>query len=117
MMTQTRMVVGIDVSKQRLDVHLYPLGAGFSVANTASGRAALAQRLADHHVTVIALEASGGYERVVVGDLAAQGYRLRVLNPAQVRHFARAGGRRAKNDPLDAEMIARLMPPPSMAQP
>ncbi len=56
---------------------------------------------------MIALEASGGYERVVVGDLAAQGYRLRVLNPAQVRHFARAGGRRAKNDPLDAEMIAR----------
>ncbi len=56
---------------------------------------------------MIALEAGGGYERVVVGDLAAQGYRLRVLNPAQVRHFARAGGRRAKNDPLDAEMIAR----------
>jgi transposase len=94
MMPENKMIVGIDVSKRQLDVHIHPLGHHFSVANTPSGWAQLAEGLAGDRVRVVALEASGGYERAVAGDLTARGYRVRVLNPAQVRHFARAAGRR-----------------------
>lgn len=107
MMPENKLIVGIDVSKRQLDVHVHPLGQRFSVTNTSSGWADLAERLAGYTVKLVALEASGGYERAVAGDLTARGYRVRVLNPAQVRHFAKAAGRRAKNDPIDAEVIAR----------
>jgi len=107
MMPEKKMIVGIDVSKRQLDVHIYPLGQRFSVANTPLGWAHLAGRLVGYPVKLVALEASGGYERAVAGDLTTRGYRVRVLNPAQVRHFAKAAGRRAKNDPIDAEVITR----------
>lgn len=107
MMTGKKVIVGVDVSKAQLDVHIYPLGQRFSVANTPAGWADLAERLAEHPVKTVALEASGGYERGVIAELTGRGYQLRLLNPAHVRHFAKAAGRRAKNDPIDAEVIAR----------
>lgn len=105
-MSDIGVIVGIDVSKARLDVFVRPAGVRFSVANDVSGRRALLERLAGYRVEVVAMEASGGYERAVVGDLLAADYRVRVLNAGFVRQFAKSGGRHAKNDRIDAEVIA-----------
>lgn len=100
--------VGIDVSKDQLDVHLSPAGERWSVLRNAAGLDALTERLAAARPAMIALEATGGYETVVAAALAAAGLPVAVVNPAQVRHFAQAMGKRAKTDPLDAAMIARF---------
>jgi transposase len=101
-------VVGIDVSKDRLDVAILPGGEGFAIARDAAGLATLAERLLPLAPQAIALEATGGYETVVVASLAAAGLPVVVVNPAQVRAFGRALGQRAKTDPIDAALIARF---------
>ena len=100
--------VGIDVSKDRLDIHLRPGGETLSVARTASGIIELTDALATHSVALVVLEATGGYETVVAHGIAAAGLPVAVINPAQIRHFARALGRLAKTDRIDAEVIARF---------
>lgn len=100
--------VGIDVSKDRLDIHLRPGGETLSVARTASGIIELTDALATHGVALVVLEATGGYETVVAHGIAAAGLPVAVINPAQIRHFARALGRLAKTDRIDAEVIARF---------
>ena len=100
------VVVGIDVSKGRLDVHVLPGGEGFAVARDATGLDELAVRLAALSPRAVAVEATGGLEAVVVATLGAAGLPVVVVNPAQVRAFARALGRRAKTDPIDAAVIA-----------
>lgn len=102
------IVVGIDVSKDRLDVAVRPSGAVFAVARDAEGLQGLVERLAGLDPAVVALEATGGYEMVVAASLAAAGLAVVVVNPAQVRAFAQALGRRAKTDPLDAQVIAHF---------
>lgn len=102
------VIVGIDVSKDRLDVHVLPSGEAFGVANDAAGIEALAGRLAALEPALVALEASGGMEIVAVAQLAAAGLSVAVVNPAQVRSFADALGKRAKTDPIDAGVIARF---------
>ncbi len=108
-MTRCKTILaGIDVSKDRLDVYLVPTGQHLSVPNDASGHAALICAIAGlGQRGAVALEASGGYERTVCAALAGAGYGVRLLNPAQVRSFAGALGQKAKNDRLDAELIAR----------
>lgn len=101
--------IGIDVSKERLDVHLHPCGEAFSVANSSAGLAALKARLKRLKLKRIGLEASGGYERKAADDLAAAGFPVNVVDPAQVRSFARAMKTRAKTDAIDAAMIARYL--------
>lgn len=108
-MPQFTPKAGIDCSVERLDVHLHPLGVGFAVGNDAQGWRSLAQRLAEAQVEVVALEASGGCERPVCHWLIEQGYSVRLLNPQRVRQFAKAAGRLAKNDRVDAEIIARFV--------
>lgn len=103
------IVIGIDVSKDRLDVALRPTGGGFSVARDADGLDALVARLAPLAPTAVAVEATGGYETVVAATLGAAGFAVVVVNPAQVRAFARALGRRAKTDPIDAGVIAHFV--------
>lgn len=98
--------VGIDVAKERLDVHLQPSGDTFTVARTDQGLADLVRRLQSRGVTLIALEATGGYEVVVAATLAAAALPVAVVNPRQIRDFARATGRLAKTDRLDAHTIA-----------
>ncbi len=98
--------VGIDVSKDRLDVHLRPTGEAFCVPRDAIGLDSLTGRLNDLAVTLIVLEATGGYEATVAAALAGAGLPLSVVNPRQIRDFARAMGRLAKTDMLDAEVIA-----------
>ena len=105
----TMSFVGIDVSKDRLDVHLSPAGERWTCARDGEGLEALVARLAAAVPVLVGVEATGGYETVVAAALAAAGLPVVVLNPAQVRHFAQALGKRAKTDPLDAEMIARFV--------
>jgi transposase len=99
-------VVGIDVSKDRLDVHVLPSGEAWAVSRDAAGLAELCQRLAG--AGIVALEATGGYETIAVATLSSAGLPVVVVNPAQVRAYAKALGQRAKTDPIDAHVIARF---------
>lgn len=100
--------VGVDVSKDRLDVHVRPAGEAFSVARNAEGLEELNRRLAALGVSLVAVEATGGFESVVSASLVGASLPVVVVNPAQVRSFAQAMGKRAKSDPIDAEVIARF---------
>ena len=100
--------VGIDVSKDRLDVHVLPEAIAFAVARDGKGLAELIERLRPLGPHVVAVEATGGFETVVAAALAGAGLPLVVVNPAQVRHYAQAIGTRAKTDPIDAALIARF---------
>jgi transposase len=100
--------VGIDVSKDRLDVHLRPGGEAFAVPRDSEGLAALIDRLAGLAPALVVLEATGGFEVTVAASLAAAGIPLAVVNPRQIRDFARATGQLAKTDALDAKVIARF---------
>lgn len=100
--------VGIDVSKDRLDVHVRPSGESFAVARDGEGLAALVGRLQSLAPRLVAVEATGGFEIVVAAAVGGAGLPLAVVNPAQVRHYAQAIGRRAKTDAVDAEVIARF---------
>ena len=102
------VVVGIDVSKGSLDVHVLPGGESFAVPRDATGLDELADRLAAHSPRAVAVEATGGLEAVVVAALGAARLPVVVVNPAQVRAFARALGRRTRTDPIDAAVIARF---------
>jgi transposase len=101
-------IVGIDVSKDRLDVHVLPEGEHFTLARDEAGLKALTRRLAKQALQVVALEATGGLEGPVVVELHAAGLPVRVVNPRQVRDLARGLGMLAKTDAIDAAMIARF---------
>ena len=107
---------GIDVSKDRLDVHLRPSGRAFAVPRDGPGLERLAAELRALVPALIVLEATGGFEATVAAALAGAGLPLAVVNPRQIRDFARATGRLAKTDRLDAEAIAlfaeRVRPEP-----
>lgn len=103
------IVVGIDVSKERLDVAVRPSGEMFVVSRDAEGLDALIMKLTPLAPAAVAVEATGGYETVVAASLAAAGLAIVVVNPAQVRSFAQALGKRAKTDPIDAGVIARFL--------
>lgn len=102
-------VVGIDVSKDTLDVHVHPAGEAFAVPRNAGGIDTLIAKIAPLGVHAVAVEATGGFETVVVASLGGAGLPVIVVNPAQVRAFAQALGKRAKTDPIDAAVIARFV--------
>jgi len=102
------IIVGIDVSKDRLDVAVRPSGEAFAVERNARGLEALVARLRELSPHVVALEATGGFETVVAAALAAAGLPVAIVNPAQVRAFAKALGKRAKTDPIDAAVTAHF---------
>jgi len=101
--------VGIDVSMDRLDVAILPGGQRLFVANDAAGWAELVGRLQRCAIAAIGLEPSGGYERGVVRALLAAGFSVRRINPNKLRQFARARGVLAKNDRLNAQLIAEYV--------
>ena len=103
------IVVGIDVAKDRLDVCVRPSGESFVAVRNSAGIEDLAQRLKQLAPRVVAIEATGGFETVVAAGLAAAGVPLVIVNPAQVRAFAQALGKRAKTDPIDAAVIAHFV--------
>jgi transposase len=100
--------IGIDVSKDRLDVHVLPSEVSFAVARDSEGLAALVERLGALEPGLVVLEATGGFEQTVAAALVAAGMPLAVVNPRQIRDFARATGQLAKTDALDARAIARF---------
>ena len=107
-MDKDDVIVGIDVSKDRLDVHVLPSGEAFAVARDGEGLAALVARLGPVKPAVVAVEATGGFESTTAAAVAGAGLPLVVVNPAQIRAFAKALGKRAKTDPIDAEVIAKF---------
>ena len=105
---RVQTIVGIDVSKEQLDVHLLPSGEHFTVSRDDAGLKALTKRLAKQSLQVAAMEATGGLEGPVAAALHAAGLPVRVVNPRQVRDLARGLGMLAKTDAIDAAMIARF---------
>lgn len=103
-----RIFVGLDVSKDRLDVHVRPTDERFAVAYDEEGLTTLVTRLSRLQPTLIVLEATGGYEVAVAAALANAGLPVAVVNPRQIRDFARATGQLAKTDALDAWVTARF---------
>jgi transposase len=106
---QMDVFVGIDVAKDRLDVAVRPSGESFVVARTGAGISELTTKLTTLSAQIIAIEATGGFETVVAAALAAAQLPIVVVNPAQIRAFAQALGKRAKTDPIDAAVIAHFV--------
>ncbi len=102
------LFIGIDVSKAKLDAAIRPGDQSFSVTNHQRGITALMKQLKTLNVSRIVLEASGGYEIAAASELAAAGLPVAVVNPRQVRDFARATGRLAKTDAIDARVLAHF---------
>jgi len=105
-MDEVKRFVGIDVAKVALDVFIGPAGVAFSVANDEVGIRELLRQLKPADFVI--LEATGGLEAPVASALATAGIAVAIVNPRQVRDFARATGRLAKTDRLDAEVLARF---------
>lgn len=101
-------LVGIDVAKHSLDVYLASEDRCFAVKNSTAGFRELLDKLPAAGSCLVVIEATGGYQSRVVGALVAAGQRVAVVNPRQVRDFARSLGVLAKTDRLDARMIARF---------
>lgn len=108
MMATTAQFVGIDVAKAALDVAVRPSGEVWRTENEADAIATLVSRLRTLAPTLIVLEATGGLEGPVTAALATAGLPVVVVNPRQVRDFARATGRLAKTDRLDATVLAHF---------
>jgi transposase len=125
-MTKTNtLTAGIDTSKLKLDIAVHSRAERWQVANALPGWRTLAANLTKAGVTRVGIEATGGYERGVVEHLRAAGFIVLVLQPSQVKAYARMHLRRAKNDALDAELIAacaaaidqpRIAPDPRLAE-
>jgi transposase len=115
-MTQQPMYVGIDVSKAALAVALLPSGEQWEAANDEEGVDGLVNRLVPLRPALVVLEATGGLELFSAAALGAAGLPVAVVNPRQVRDFARSTGKLAKTDALDAVTIAlfgeRVQPTP-----
>src|SRR5215208_6798398 len=108
--TATKLYVGVDVSKGHLEVFVHPTAERFGVPNDDSGVEELLARLkaSSSLAALVVLEATGGFERPVAAAIAASGLAVAVVNPRQARDFARAMGRLAKTDRIDAESLARF---------
>lgn len=105
-MSKSLIFCGIDVSKDRLDVALLPDEESWSVTNDPAGIEQLLSRLTELGPTLTVLEATGGYEMAAAAALARASLPLTIVNPRQVRDFARATGQLAKTDRIDAQVIA-----------
>src|SRR6202453_4011056 len=100
--------VGVDISKDTLDVAIHPEGNGFRVANTPEGHRALIKRLAGFEIARIVFEVTGAYHRLLQKALVEAGLPWVKVNPRQARRFAQAAGKLAKTDKCDALMLARM---------
>ncbi len=100
--------IGIDVAKDRLDVHLRPFAKTIAVANDEEGIEKLIDILSPLHIERVVLEASGGYEKAAFLALVDAGHAVSIVNPRQVRDFAKGAGRIAKTDTIDAATLAHF---------
>jgi transposase len=97
---------GIDVSKASLDIHIRPEGVQWTTKNDAEGIVEMLSRLQSFQVDLVVMEATGGLEQEAANLLVAAGYPVAVVNPRQIRDFAKSTGKLAKSDKLDAGVIA-----------
>jgi transposase len=107
-MSEPTLFVGIDVSKASLDVAVHPTKEDWTVSNDPAGLQELLPRLQALQPQIIVLEATGRYETLLVAALLAGGLPVAVVNPRQVRDFAKSIGRLAKTDRIDAHVLARF---------
>lgn len=107
-MQNEEVFVGIDISKDQLDVHMLPRGMQTSVKNDAQGIESLLEMLRAENPRVIVMEATGGYEITVAAELSVASLPVAIVNPAQVRDFAKGIGKRAKTDAIDAYVLAQF---------
>lgn len=105
-MAQNLRIVGLDISKHKADACIRSLRLRLSAPTTSQGLAEMVAWLRTNEVGTAVMEASGGYERAWAAALREAGLDVRIVDPKRVRHFAKSAGRLAKNDPIDAEMIA-----------
>ena len=101
-------IIGIDVSKETLDVAVIPSNEETTVANNETGCRELIVLFKTLRPKLIVLEATGGLQNLVAGMLVAEGFPIAVINPRQIRDFAKASGKLAKTDRIDAKIIARF---------
>jgi len=106
MMPQNSRLVGLDVAKKQVEACIRSATLRMSQPSTPEGHAGLIAWLRANRVGQAVMEASGGYERSWAQALRAAGVGVRIVDPKRIRHFAKAAGRLAKNDPIDAETIA-----------
>ncbi len=102
------VTVGIDVSKERLDVALWPTGEIWNCTQSCDDLEALAGRIGDIGPALVVLEATGGLEMPIAGELSVRGVPVAIVNPRQARDFAKATGKLAKTDAIDAVVLARF---------
>lgn len=100
--------IGIDVGKSYLDVYIYELERHWQAENNAEGIKALLSRLRRYKLSRVLVEATGGYERALVEAFSAKGLPIIIVQPIQVRQFAKAQGIIAKTDKIDARLIAQF---------
>jgi len=116
-----QIFIGIDVSKSSWDVHLLPEGRAFTIRVDDGAVTRLLEKLGSPAPSLVVLEATGGLERQLVAELIDAGWTVAVVNPRQVRDFAKALGRLAKTDGIDAETLAmfahRVQPRPTQKTP
>jgi len=106
--TVSRIFVGVDISKKYLDVHLNPLQQSFRVENTEKGITQLIAKIKPHDVGQVVCESTGGYGHLMLKMLDAEGYETWQVDPNRMKSFIRSEGKRAKNDRIDADMIAKF---------
>ena len=107
-MEQDEVMVGVDVSGERLDVGIWPGAESFSVSNDPRGVAQLVSRMVELRPRAVVLEATGGLESLAASELYEAEVPVAVVNPRQVREFARSLGQLAKTDRLDARVLAQF---------
>lgn len=107
-MNEVPLFVGIDVSKDHLDLAVRPAGEAWQVSHDPQGINSLTERLRELAPRLVVVEATGGMEMALTGELAAAGLPVAVVNPRHVRDFARAAGQLAKTDSLDAHVLAHF---------
>ena len=119
--TKAKCSVGIDVSKDWLDVHVMPVGETLRVPNTSAGIRLLKRRLMHLDISVVVIEATGKWHRPLRRSLEASGFPVAVVDPYRVRMFAKAKGILAKTDQLDARVLSHygavMAPPVRAAEP
>ena len=104
----TPLFVGIDISKANLDIGIHPNGEAWRETNTAEGIELVVKKVKPMRPSLIVVEATGGYEAEIATALALAGLAVAVVNPRQIRDFARSTGKLAKTDRLDASVLARF---------
>lgn len=103
---EEKFYIGVDVSKNELDVYILPLNTHATYKNSSQGIQSIRKRLANYAGAKVVLEATGGYEKRLANKLAEAGIEICIVNPRQIRDFAKALGKLAKTDRIDAQVIA-----------